>query len=67
MTHGAKIFTREEIIDRIKGDAFDGFDRTIDAHIKNLRKKLGDGPKTARYIQTVYGLGYRFMGTGAVP
>jgi DNA-binding response OmpR family regulator len=62
MTHGAKIFTRDEIIERIKGDDYDGFDRTIDAQIKNLRKKIGDDPKNPRYIQTVYGLGYRFIG-----
>jgi DNA-binding response OmpR family regulator len=62
MTHGAKIFTRDEIIDKIKGDDFDGFDRTIDAQIKNIRKKIGDDIKNARYIQTVYGLGYRFIG-----
>jgi DNA-binding response OmpR family regulator len=61
MTHGAKIFTRDEIIDRIKGEDFDGFDRTIDAQIKNIRKKIGDDSKNARYIQTVYGLGYRFI------
>jgi DNA-binding response OmpR family regulator len=62
MSHGAKIFTRDEIIDKIKGDDFDGFDRTIDAQIKNIRKKIGDDPKNARYIQTVYGFGYRFIG-----
>ncbi|MDR3284019.1 MAG: response regulator transcription factor [Treponema sp.] len=54
-----KIFTRNEIIDRIKGDDFDGFDRTIDTHIKNLRQKIGDELKHPKYIETVYGMGYR--------
>ncbi|MDR0785386.1 MAG: response regulator transcription factor [Treponema sp.] len=53
-----KIFTREEIINKTKDD-FDGFDRAIDLHIKNIRKKLGDDPKAPRYIETVYGMGYR--------
>jgi DNA-binding response OmpR family regulator len=54
-----KLFTRNEIIDRVKGDAFDGFDRAVDTHIKNLRQKIGDEPKRPRYIETVYGMGYR--------
>jgi DNA-binding response OmpR family regulator len=62
MTHPAKVFTRDEIIDKIKGDDYDGFDRTIDAHIKNLRQKIGDNRREARYVQTVYGMGYRFAG-----
>jgi DNA-binding response OmpR family regulator len=53
-----KIFTRDEIINRTKND-FDGFDRAIDLHIKNIRKKLGDNPRVPRYIETVYGMGYR--------
>jgi DNA-binding response OmpR family regulator len=62
MSGGAKIWTRDEIIDDVKGDDFDGFDRTIDTQIKNIRKKIEDDPKNPRYIQTVYGLGYRFIG-----
>jgi DNA-binding response OmpR family regulator len=55
-----KIFTRDEIIERALGDDdFAGFDRTVDTHIKNLRSKLGDDPKSPRYIITVYGTGYR--------
>jgi DNA-binding response OmpR family regulator len=54
-----KIFTRNEIIERVKGDDFDGFDRAIDTHIKNLRQKIGDDPKNPTYIETVYGMGYR--------
>jgi DNA-binding response OmpR family regulator len=62
MSRQAKIFTREEILDAIKGDDFDGFDRAIDTHIKKLRAKIGDNPKTPRYIATVYGMGYRIGG-----
>ncbi|MDR3048562.1 MAG: response regulator transcription factor [Elusimicrobiota bacterium] len=50
-----KIHTRDEIIEKALGDDFDGFDRTVDTHIKNLRQKIGDD-----YIATVYGMGYRF-------
>ncbi len=55
-----RVFTRDEIIDRVFGYDFDGFDRTVDAHVSNLRRKLrGDGEATG-YIATVYGIGYRF-------
>ena len=53
-------FSREQIIDSVFGYDFDGFDRTVDAHIANLRRKLAVGPGKPRYIQTVYGMGYRF-------
>jgi DNA-binding response OmpR family regulator len=62
MSRPAKIFTRDEIIERIKGDDYDGFDRAVDTHVKNLRQKIGDDPKSPVYIQTVYGMGYRFAG-----
>jgi DNA-binding response OmpR family regulator len=60
MSRQAKIFTRDEILDHIKGDDYDGFDRAIDTHIKNIRAKIGDDPKAPKYIATVYGMGYRF-------
>ena len=60
MSRPAKIFTRDEIIEGIKGDIYEGFDRMVDTHIKNLRHKLGDDPKNPHYIITVYGMGYRF-------
>ena len=60
MSRQAKIFTRDEILEAIKGDDYDGFDRTVDSHIKRLRAKIGDDPKTPKYIATVYGMGYRF-------
>jgi DNA-binding response OmpR family regulator len=59
MSRRAKIFTREEILEAVKGAAYGGFDRAVDTHIKKLRAKLGDDPKAPAYIITVYGMGYR--------
>jgi DNA-binding response OmpR family regulator len=59
MRHPGKVFTRLELLDAIQGDAYAGYERTIDVHIKNLRIKLGDDPRTPRYVETVYGVGYR--------
>ncbi|HHY95874.1 MAG TPA: response regulator transcription factor [Firmicutes bacterium] len=56
-----RVFTREELVSRVAGEDFEGFDRTIDAHIKNLRQKLGDSARQPRYIASVYGVGYRFL------
>jgi len=53
-------FTRDQIIDRAFGYDFDGFDRTVDAHVSNLRRKLGVDSESWHYIQAVYGVGYRF-------
>lgn len=61
-----KIFTRDEIIACALSSDYDGMDRTIDSHIKNLRQKLEDDPKSPQYILTVYGLGYRFGGEGSL-
>ena len=49
-------------INVILGYDFEGYDRTIDAHIKNIRHKIEDDPKESQYIKTVYGVGYRFIG-----
>lgn len=57
-----KVFTRSQIIDVALGYEFVGYDRTIDAHIKNLRKKLEDNIKKPEYLLTVYGVGYKFKG-----
>ncbi|HET6261391.1 MAG TPA: response regulator transcription factor [Chloroflexia bacterium] len=53
-------FTRAQLVDMVYGHEYDGFDRTVDAHIKNLRRKIEDDPHNPRYIQMVYGVGYRF-------
>lgn len=60
--HPKKVFTREELIVFALGEDYEGYDRTIDTHIKNLRQKLEDNTKEPRYIITVYGVGYRFGG-----
>ncbi len=62
MKYQKKAFTREELIDIALGEDFDGFDRTIDTHIKNLRQKIEGDPKHPQYIQTVFGVGYKFGG-----
>ncbi|WP_034863005.1 response regulator transcription factor [Ruminiclostridium cellobioparum] len=56
-----KTFTREELITMALGDDFEGFDRTVDTHIKNLRQKIEDDPRDPRYLQTVHGIGYRLF------
>jgi DNA-binding response OmpR family regulator len=53
-------FTRAQLLDRLHGVAYGGIDRSIDAHIKNLRRKLEDDPVEPRFILTVYGVGYQF-------
>jgi DNA-binding response OmpR family regulator len=60
MSRPQKVFTRDEIILNVKDDSYDGFDRAIDSHIKNIRHKIKDDPKSPKYITTVYGVGYRF-------
>lgn len=53
-------FTRIDLIEQALGYDYEGMERTLDSHIKNLRKKIEPDPKTPTYIQTVYGVGYRF-------
>jgi two-component system alkaline phosphatase synthesis response regulator PhoP len=55
-----RAFTRMQLLDVVQGEAFDGYERTIDAHIKNVRHKLHDDPKQPRYLLTVFGIGYKF-------
>ena len=60
-----RVFSRDEIIDRVLGHDFDGFDRAVDAHVSCLRRKLeAEVPGSARQIQTVYGNGYRLRHSG---
>jgi two-component system alkaline phosphatase synthesis response regulator PhoP len=58
--HPGQTFTREQLLDRLHGVAYDGYDRSIDAHVKNLRQKLEPNPGEPRYVFTVYGIGYKF-------
>jgi DNA-binding response OmpR family regulator len=57
-----RAFTRLELVERVFGLDYDGLERTVDAHIMNLRKKLESATDHFHYIQTVYGIGYRFAG-----
>jgi two-component system alkaline phosphatase synthesis response regulator PhoP len=59
MQNPGRAFTRLELLERVQGYAYEGYKRTIDAHVKNLRAKLGDDPRRPRYIQTVFGVGYK--------
>ncbi|MEE9215893.1 MAG: response regulator transcription factor [Anaerolineales bacterium] len=61
MTMPGRAYSRLELLDRIQGVAYEGYERTIDVHIKNLRSKIEPNPKDPHYIQTVYGVGYRFV------
>lgn len=54
-----RVFTRMELLDDLQGEAFAGYERTIDVHIKNLRLKIEADPHSPTYIETVYGVGYR--------
>jgi two-component system alkaline phosphatase synthesis response regulator PhoP len=58
--HPGQTFSREQLLDRLHGVAYDGFDRSVDAHIKNVRRKLEPDLGNPRYILTVYGVGYKF-------
>jgi DNA-binding response OmpR family regulator len=55
-----RIFTRSQLLDSIHGVAFESYERAIDAHVKNVRRKLEEDPSRPRYVLTVYGVGYRF-------
>ena len=55
-----RVFTRLQLLEKVQGVAYEGYARTIDAHIKNLRFKIEPDPKKPHYIETVFGVGYRF-------
>ena len=55
-----RVFSRLQLLEEGLGETYQGYERTIDAHIKNLRSKIEQDPKTPRYVQTVFGVGYRF-------
>jgi DNA-binding response OmpR family regulator len=59
-SHPRRVFSREELIRFALGQDFSGFDRTVDAHVKNLRRKIESDPRRPAYIETVRGSGYRF-------
>jgi DNA-binding response OmpR family regulator len=59
--HPGQILSREQLLDDLHGAASPGFDRSVDSHIKNLRRKLEGDPPRPQFIETVYGVGYRFI------
>ena len=57
-----RVLSRDQLVNIVMGYDFEGYDRTIDAHVKNLRHKVEKDSKAPEFIQTVYGLGYKFIG-----
>jgi DNA-binding response OmpR family regulator len=55
-----RVFTRAQLLDVVRGVAFESYERAIDAHVKNIRKKIERDPRSPRYLLTVFGVGYRF-------
>jgi DNA-binding response OmpR family regulator len=60
MAAPGRVFSRLELLERLQGAAYEGYERTIDVHIRNLRTKIEPDPANPRYVETVYGTGYRF-------
>ena len=58
-----QVMSRHQLVNAVQGYDFEGYERTMDAHIKNLRQKIEEDPKKPGFIKTVYGLGYKFTGT----
>lgn len=63
--HPGQTFSREQLLDRLHGVIYQGFDRSVDSHIKNLRRKVEPDPLAPTYIHTVYGVGYKFTDEAA--
>jgi two-component system response regulator RegX3 len=57
--HPGRVYSRSELVERLQGHDFPGYERTIDAHVKNVRRKLADDPRDPRYVITVHGVGYK--------
>ena len=60
MSSPGRVYSRLDLLDIIQGIRYEGYERTIDTHIKNLRGKIEKSPRSPKYIETVYGVGYRF-------
>ena len=60
MAAPGRVYTRGELLDLLQGDAYAGYERTIDVHIRNLRTKIEQDASNPQYIETVFGVGYRF-------
>ena len=61
LTNPGQVFSREQLVEKAFGLDYEGFDRTIDTHMKNIRQKIEDDHKEPKYILTVYGMGYKFV------
>jgi DNA-binding response OmpR family regulator len=57
--HPGRVFTRTQLLDAVRGDEGEPFDRAVDAHVKNIRRKIEPNPRKPRYLLTVYGVGYK--------
>ena len=55
-----RIYTRAQLLDAVRGVSFESYERSVDAHIKNLRRKIEPDPRRPEYVLTVYGVGYKF-------
>ena len=62
--HPGQAFSRAQLLDRLHGVSHEGYDRSVDAHVKNLRRKIEDDPSDPQYVLTVYGVGYKFLERG---
>ena len=60
-----RVFTRAQLLDAVHGVAVESYERAIDAHIKNIRRKIEEDPRSPKYLQTVFGVGYRLADAGA--
>jgi two-component system, OmpR family, alkaline phosphatase synthesis response regulator PhoP len=60
MRQPGRVFTRGQLLDAIRGERVESFERAIDAHVKNLRRKIEPDPRAPKYVLTVYGVGYKF-------
>ena len=67
MAAPGQVFSRLDLLDRVAGEAYEGYERTIDVHIRNLRAKIEPDPRNPIYVETVYGMGYRFAVRRLVP
>jgi DNA-binding response OmpR family regulator len=64
MSYPGRAYSRLELLERIQGHDYEGYERAVDAHIKNLRAKIEADPRNPRYVETVFGVGYRFARDG---
>jgi DNA-binding response OmpR family regulator len=65
LTNPGQVFSREQLVEKSFGMDYEGFDRTVDTYIKNIRQKIEDNPKEPMYIATIYGMGYKFIPNSA--